>query len=132
MPQYGVVPHCRFGDKIVRATFESTVRAVCSSPPSEAKTGIPFEVSLNGVDWTDTKLTYSYYEEPIITSMFPDAGPASGGSEVYFTGINFPNLGNADDFNCRFTPINVQMPPKYSSGKWVNSTTIYCATPGGW
>ena len=69
MPQYGVVPHCRFGDKIVRATFESTVRAVCSSPPSEAKTGIPFEVSLNGVDWTDTKLTYSYYEEPIITFL---------------------------------------------------------------
>ena len=82
MPQYGVVPHCRFGDKIVRATFESTVRLVCPSPPSEAKMGISFEVSLNGVDWTDSKLTYSYYEEPVINSVFPDAGPASGGTEV--------------------------------------------------
>jgi hypothetical protein len=29
MPEYGVVPHCRFGDKIVRAHFDSSVRIVC-------------------------------------------------------------------------------------------------------
>lgn len=39
MPEYGVVPHCKFGDKIVRATFESTVRIVCYSPPND-KVGV--------------------------------------------------------------------------------------------
>lgn len=29
MPEYGVVPHCKFGDKIVRAQFDSTVRITC-------------------------------------------------------------------------------------------------------
>lgn len=32
-PQYGVIPHCKFGDKVVRGKFESTVRIVCKSPP---------------------------------------------------------------------------------------------------
>lgn len=132
MPQYGVVPHCRFGDKIVRATFDSTVRIVCTTPPNVAQQGISFEVSLNSVDWTDSKFTYSYYEEPKIESMFPDAGPANGGTEVYFTGKNFPKLNDTEEFNCRFTPVNVDMPPKKSSGKYINETSIYCATPGGW
>ena len=34
MPEYGVVPHCKFGDKIVRAVFDSTVRIVCTAPPT--------------------------------------------------------------------------------------------------
>jgi hypothetical protein len=29
MPEYGIVPHCRFGDKIVRAHYDSSVRLVC-------------------------------------------------------------------------------------------------------
>jgi hypothetical protein len=32
MPEYGIVPHCKFGDKVVRAYFDSTVRLVCRSP----------------------------------------------------------------------------------------------------
>lgn len=34
-PEYGVVPHCKFGDKVVRAQFFSTVRIVCHAPPNE-------------------------------------------------------------------------------------------------
>ena len=29
MPEYGIVPHCRFGSKIVRAHFDCSVRLVC-------------------------------------------------------------------------------------------------------
>ena len=32
--EYGIVPHCKFGEKIVRAYFDSTVRLVCNSPPN--------------------------------------------------------------------------------------------------
>jgi hypothetical protein len=32
MPEYGIVPHCKFGDKVVRAFFDSTVRLACKSP----------------------------------------------------------------------------------------------------
>lgn len=68
MPEYGLVPHCKFGNKIVRAVFDSNVRIVCPSPPNDNTTSVlSFEVSLNGVDWTNTGFTFSYFEEPIIS-----------------------------------------------------------------
>jgi hypothetical protein len=63
MPEYGIIPHCRFGDKIVKGHFDSTVRIVCQSPPnSDTSSRLPFEVSLNGIDWSTTGLLFSYYE----------------------------------------------------------------------
>jgi len=92
-PEYGVVPHCKFGDKIVRATFDSTVRIVCTTPPSdEPLEMLPFEVSLNGVDWTKTGFTFSYYHEPKLETFFPSSGPIKGGTEIYFKGKNFPSM----------------------------------------
>jgi len=68
-PEWGVVPHCKFGDLIVKGEFDSTVRFVCRSPPSlTVGKALPFEVSLNGHDWTSTNQSYSYYKEPIMKS----------------------------------------------------------------
>jgi hypothetical protein len=36
--EYGLIPHCKIGDKIVRATFYSTVRIVCVAPPNTITT----------------------------------------------------------------------------------------------
>ena len=72
MPEYGVVPHCRFGNKIVRAQFDSTVRIVCIAPPApltDENSDNSFWVSLNGVDFIDTGFTFSYYEQPIIYDL---------------------------------------------------------------
>jgi hypothetical protein len=92
-PEYGIVPHCKFGDKIVRATFDSTVRIVCTTPPSdEPLEMLSFEVSLNGVDWTQTGFTFSYYHEPKLVSYFPNSGPIKGGTEIYFSGKDFPSM----------------------------------------
>lgn len=41
-------------------------------------------------------------------------------------------MSNANEFNCRFTPINLNVPPKYMPGVYMNDTTIMCASPGGW
>lgn len=87
MPEYGVVPHCKFGDKIVRAHFDSTVRIVCSAPPgSELGVVYPFEVSLNGVDWSNSGFTFTYYEQPTLFGISPDSGPESGGTPIYILG----------------------------------------------
>lgn len=99
------MPHCKFGDKVVRGYFDSSVRLVCLSPPSEsAEDKLPFEVSLNGVDWTTTGYTYSYYLEPIIQSFTPDAGQATGGTQIFFSGMNFPKITDVKEMNCRFKP----------------------------
>ncbi len=133
MPEYGVVPHCKFGNKIVRATFDSTVRIVCFAPPGE-ELGVlyPFEVSLNGVDWTDSGMKFSYYDVPALYGISPIIGPESGGTLIYINGKNFFNISNPQEFNCKFTPINQPIPPKKMPGIYVNSTTVLCASPGGW
>ena len=131
--EYGIVPHCKFGDKIVRAHFDSTVRLVCYSPPNDnIGVALPFEVSLNGVDWTTTGQTFLYFTEPIITDVTPDAAPASGGTEVYLIGKNFPNMEGGSEFNCRFTPTNTKASAKIMPATWLNSTAIMCISPGGW
>ena len=91
--EYGVVPHCKFGDKIVRAVYDSTVRIVCFSPPSEnINQNVTFEISLNGVDWTESGQKFSYYVEPEMYSAKPDSGPAGGGTEIFIKGKNFPRM----------------------------------------
>jgi len=131
--EYGIVPHCKFGDKIVRAHFDSTVRLVCHSPPN-ANVGVPlsFEVSLNGVDWTTTGQTFEYYIEPKISHVSPDAAPANGGTEVYFHGENFPNMEGGSEFNCRFTPTNTKAAPKKMNAQYISDKLIMCVSPGGW
>jgi hypothetical protein len=133
MPEYGVVPHCKFGDKIVRAQFDSTVRITCISPPGvEINTKYSFEVSLNGVDWSASGSEFSYYEEPEISSIFPTIGPVEGGTEIFFLGKNFFNQTMAGEFLCMFTPINVKLPPRRIPAVYHNSTALVCPSPGGW
>jgi len=133
MPEYGIVPHCRFGDKIVRAHFDSTVRLVCQSPAnSNVTVRLPFEVSLNGVDWSSTGFEYSYYEEPVMTGIQPDMGSVAGGDQVHITGERFSNNTDPKEFKCRFTPVSLPIPAKTVRARFVNSTTIMCPSPGGW
>lgn len=136
MPEYGVVPHCKFGDKIVRGVFDSTVRIVCYAPPNqEAELGTPynFEVSLNGADWSSTGYKFTYYEQPILNFIKPDSGPSSGGTAIYIIGQNFTNMSSATEFNCKFSPTGLKgVKPKIMPAKYFNSTTIMCPSPGGW
>jgi hypothetical protein len=62
-PEYGVVPHCKIGNKVSRAHYYSTVRIVCVSPPNgDIITPQPIYVSLNGVDFIDSGFFFNYYE----------------------------------------------------------------------
>lgn len=133
MPEYGIVPHCRFGDKIVRAHFDSSVRLVCQSPANSNVTArLPFDVSLNGVDWSNTGFEYSYYEEPIMTGIQPDMGSVQGGDQIYIAGDKFTNNTDPKEFKCRFTPVSLSIPAKTVRARFINTTTIMCPSPGGW
>jgi hypothetical protein len=87
---------------------------------------------MNGVDWSDTGFKFTYYEVPQIDYISPTSGPESGGTMVYLFGSNFTNMSNPSEFNCRFSAVNLRIPPKKMPGIYVNSTTIMCASPGGW
>lgn len=133
MPEYGVVPHCRFGNNVVRAHFDSSVRLVCQSPPNlYVNDSLPFDVSLNGVDWVTTGFSFSYYEEPVMTDIYPDMGSVNGGDVVFITGEKYSSHIDTTEFKCRFTPATLDIPAKLVQAYYVNETAIKCNAPGGW
>ena len=125
------------GDKIVRATFWSTVRIVCYSPPNDnLAMALPVKVSLNGVDFTDTGFFFSYYVQPEISGLEPSAGPYSGGTEVYLKGGPFSNITDPDTVKCRFTLKNGTTGhratlPKTMPAFPVDQHSMMCLTPNG-
>jgi len=67
-----------------------------------------------------------------MTDIYPDMGSVSGGDIIYIKGEKFTNITDKVDFLCRFTPVNLQIPPKTVRAKFVNETCITCPSPGGW
>jgi hypothetical protein len=133
MPTYGVVPYARFKDKVVRCHFESTVRIVCLSPPSNnTETYVPVDISLNSRDFSNDSLLYHYYDPPVITDIVPKIGPESGGTEIRLLGKKFSNLSTGIEFMCRFLPVDHSAPAKYVPAVFENKTSIICRSPGGW
>ena len=132
LPEYGVIPHCQIGNKIVEAKFESTVRIICQSPPGESvDIKYPIKVSLNGEDFIETGKFFHYYVNSKISKIHPTSGPNTGGTTIRLTGEHFSDLSNPNEFLCRFQPLNRDVPPKYISARYFNQTTIMCASPGG-
>ena len=135
--EYGMFPYCKIGSMIVRASFSSTVRIVCYSPPSDYIVApLPIKVSLNGVDWHDTGFTFSYYYQPEVYKNFPTAGPLTGGTEVYISGDHFSNITNSENVRCKFTlydstvqgrKVESRTTPAY----YINETMMWCASPSG-
>lgn len=91
--EYGLIPMCMIGDKVVRATFESTVRIICEAPPNADITqAFKIKVSLNGINWVDTGKKFGYFDMAEIDEMTPQSGPMSGGTEIYLRGQKFSNI----------------------------------------
>lgn len=132
LPEYGVVPYCKIGDRVVEAKFESTVRIICPSPPGETvRTKLPIQISLNGEDFIDTGKFFQYYKNSEIQRIYPTSGANTGGTTIRLIGEHFTDISNPNEFLCRFKPLNKDIPPKYISARYFNQTTILCASPGG-
>ena len=41
-------------------------------------------------------------------------------------------MSNPVEFNCRFTPMNIPVPPKTTPATFLNSSMVTCPSPGGW
>lgn len=66
-------------------------------------------------------------------SYSPDSGPASGGSEIYIKGKDFPNLfTDIREHHARFKPRSEDMEEKIVAVEWLNDTMLRVISPGGW
>lgn len=134
---YGVIPYCAIGDKIVRAQYFSTVRIVCYSPPNDnLSASLPVKVSLNGVDFVDTGFFFSYYTQPELQGLSPQSGPYQGGTEILVKGNLFSNITDPQSVKCRFTFKNGTAGfratlPKTMPAFYIDSHTMMCLSPNG-
>ena len=134
---YGVIPYCKIGEKIVRAQFSSTVRIVCYAPPNDDLThALPVKVSLNGVDWVDSGFTFSYYYPPEVNGLSPASGIYQGGTEIMLHGSRFSNITDPSIVKCRFSFKNGtdgwrQTANKTMPAFYMDSNTMMCMSPNG-
>ena len=70
---------------------------------------LPVEVSLNGLDYTDSNCTFTYHPPPLLHALSPSIGPDAGGTRVVLSGAFAHHQG----WRCRFggaiviaTPLN--------------------------
>ena len=149
-----------------QGTFVSVDSSVvCPSPPCRSadcnsislescpscQVSIPLEIALNGQDFTNSGLLFSYFKDPIASQVFPTLGPISGGTviTVYAEGLvdpclNCVSIGNCNTClqltTCRFarTTPSSTVYVSYSAGSCVklsdgscDSSQIVCAVPDG-
>ena len=134
---YGVIPYCKIGEKIVRAQFSSTVRIVCYAPPNDnLSQALPVKVSLNGVDWVDSGFFFSYYYPPEVNSLSPPSGIYQGGTEIMLHGNRFSNITDPSIVKCRFSLKNGTDGWRETRNKtmpafYMDSQTMMCMAPNG-
>ncbi|CAN0079642.1 unnamed protein product, partial [Hapterophycus canaliculatus] len=120
---------CRFGDLVTTAAvFVSTEMVSCVSPavPAGAAGRVYLEVSdLEPGDdaalWTNSRVEFTFTEDPVVLAAFPASGPSKGGTRVSLTGFGFQDLS---ELGCRFGATAVDVPATFLS-----PTEVVCIAP---
>ena len=92
-------PKCRFGAMEVVATVVSPALIQCFTPfNTDYSVDTPYnyqdkvlEVSLNGVDWTTSSRSFTFYDfsRVFVSTLEPQGGPLAGGTEIMVHGSSF-------------------------------------------
>jgi len=129
---------------VLAATLLDQGRMLCPLPASVATSGrFYLGASLNafveGLTPLSTGSPFTFYAQPVITSIHPTVGPSAGGTEVTIRGSSFWNLGRllapnalmyeqlaTDNLWCSFGRSPSPLAPAL-----VNDTAVVCTTPEG-
>ena len=111
---------CKFGDIEVNAFFISSTEIECVTPAMPVQRS-PVEVTLNGYDYSFSKVDFNFEPDIIITNIWPTMGPAyTGGTVVTVKGSGFRETTK---LRCRFGN-NAIVPARF-----IDTTTIVCRAP---
>ena len=123
-------PHvlCRFGTTasatITPGLYKSPEEIICTSPELDAGQ-VFLEVSLNGQDFTQDSIVFSYVKEVRISTIDPPFGGSAGGTVLTLQGVSF-NTSAAEDRGdpaCRFEGI------ADVKAKIISDERLQCSTP---
>jgi hypothetical protein len=92
---------CKFGALAVSARFLSTATALCYTPRAVVIATVPFTFSLDGINYATTTLPFTFFSDPNVTAVVPDAVPTEGGAAVTLYGRGFP-VTPMSAISCKF------------------------------
>ena len=110
---------CKFGHRHSECSYVSSSSLKCYAP-SHQISEVFVEMSNNGIDYTDSKVSFAYIDQARIISLEPNVAPTSGATTVTVHGENFYQ---GRSLQCRFGS-NLA-----SRGRFVNGNQIRCTTP---
>ena len=122
-------PKCRFGVQTTAAVVVSDSQVECQGVKDTVYTGFAaVALSLNGVDFTPGPMQYIYYFQPPVLSLYPDSGPARGGTRMHIIGDGFIFLTPFPP-SCKFTCIHDRGKSIVMPARYLNNTLLVCTTP---
>ena len=81
--------NCKFGDVISTGIYISNTTMHCVSPPMSSAKTVRLEVSSSGIEYSNSRMRFSFYNKLFVDSIFPNNGPEYGGSSITISGNNF-------------------------------------------
>ena len=122
-------PKCKFGIQTTPAIVTSDTEVKCPGVRDTVYTGFAtVAVALNGVDFTPGPAQYIYYFQPLIYYLYPNSGPARGGTNMYVNGKGFIYLTPFPS-TCKFTSIHEPALSIITPARYFNDTLLMCTTP---
>ena len=124
------VSACRVGDFVVPLTYVSSERVKCTISPSlRLNKGFAYiEVSMNGLDFTSDRNTFTLHEPVKLEQVFPYGWDKTGGGILRASGSNFAK----DSSQCTFGAGGTGTVPAVSTlspSEVVSSAFMKCETP---
>lgn len=87
-------PKCRFRDTIVEAYDITETTFACKSPSFSDDVKVKLSISLNGLDFSTFGREFVYDNNVTFTSISPNHGTSSGGTDIYISGTEFKPYTN--------------------------------------
>lgn len=111
---------CQFGSARVNATYVSESELQCTSPPGNLGLMI-FSYSMNGVDFSDSLVTFAYVEDVKVVSLWPNKGSIRRMTSISVSGSVFKDTPH---LTCLFGEKQNSLSVSY-----VSPTEISCTAP---
>jgi len=122
-------PKCKFGIQTTLAIVISDDVVECPLVRDTVYTGFAtVSLALNGVDFTPGPVQYIYYLQPMLYTVYPNSGPARGGTDVNVIGHGFIYL-TPFPASCKFTSIHDPDSSIITAARYLNDSLLACQTP---
>ena len=135
LSRFEIVGYMRDDPRDVGAHLDHSTDATLygRTPPVAFNQTVELQASMDGMLWfggvgddphvTYQAITYRYYTPPVLSRLWPTAGPVLGGTNVTVSGTGFAGLVGLHTATCRFGA------DTFTPAYFQNDTYVLCTTP---